>query len=63
MLDSCLQAKWSIINSVRDGWLSMGWASSWASYWLTIPSVTAPSPVPMFLVDRINFGLKVLWVS
>jgi hypothetical protein len=27
-----------------------------------IPSVSAPSHVPAFLVDRINFGLKVLWV-
>jgi hypothetical protein len=30
---------------------------------LVIPSVCVPSPIPAFLVDRINFGLKVLWVG
>jgi hypothetical protein len=39
------------------------WVSSWACYWLAIPSVSAPSPMPAFLVDRINFVLKVLWVG
>jgi hypothetical protein len=34
----------------------MKWVSSCASYWLVIPSVSTPSPVPAFLVDRINFG-------
>ena len=29
----------SIINSVRDWCLTMGWVSSWASYWLAVPSV------------------------
>jgi hypothetical protein len=37
--------------------------SSWVGYWLVIPSVFASSPMPSFLVDKINFGLKVLWVS
>ena len=41
----------------------MGWVSSWAGYWLVILSVSAPYPVPTFLVDRINFGLNVLWVG
>ncbi|EDL00034.1 mCG141415 [Mus musculus] len=41
----------------------MGWSSNWASYWLAIPSVSAPSLIPAFIVDRINFGLKVLWVG
>ena len=35
--------------------------SSWASYSLAIPPVSTPSPVPAFLVERINFRLKVLW--
>lgn len=41
------------INTVCQGLLlaPMGWVSRWASYWLTIPSVSAPSPVPVFLVD------------
>jgi hypothetical protein len=43
MLDSCLQAKQSNINSVK-GWLSLiEWVSSWGSNWLAIPSVSAPS--------------------
>jgi hypothetical protein len=42
----------------------MGWVSSWASYWLAIVSVTAPSPVLDFFVDRINLELKVSdWVG
>ena len=40
--------------------MPMGWVSSWASYWLTIPSVSAPSLMPACFVDRINLGLKVL---
>lgn len=35
----------------------MGWVSSWAGYWLAIPSVSA------HLVGRTHFGSKVLWVS
>jgi hypothetical protein len=30
--------------------------------WLAFPSVSALSPVIPFLIDRINLGLKVLWV-
>jgi hypothetical protein len=41
----------------------MGCVSSWAGYWLAIPSVSAPSSVCTLLVDRINLGLKVLWVG
>ena len=37
------------------------WASSLAS-WLAIPTVSFPSIVSALLVDRKNFGLKVLWV-
>jgi hypothetical protein len=59
MLDSCLQAKQSIINSVRDWCLRMGWVG----YCLAIPTVSAPSPMPAFLVDRMVLGLKVLWVG
>jgi hypothetical protein len=29
-------------------------------YWIEIPSVSAPSPIPAFLVDRINFESNVL---
>ena len=42
---------------------TMGWVSGWASYWLVIPSVSVLFPMPEFLVDRINFVLKVLWVG
>jgi hypothetical protein len=61
MLDSSLQA-W-LNNSVRDWCLPMGWVANWDGYLLAIPSVFVPSPVPTFLVGRINFGLKVLWVG
>ena len=33
----------SIIRSVRDCCLSMGSVSSWAGYWLAIPSVSDPA--------------------
>ena len=39
----------------------MGWVSSWDSYCLVTPSVSAPSFVPSFLVDNLNLVLKVLW--
>lgn len=29
----------------------MGWVSSWADYWLTIPSVSVLFPVSVFLID------------
>jgi hypothetical protein len=35
--------------------------SSWASYLFAIPSVSDPYPIPVFLVNRINFASKVLW--
>ena len=60
--DFCLQAWESIINTFRNWCLSLGMILSWAHYWLAIPSVSAPSHVPAFLVDRIRFGSKVLWV-
>ena len=41
----------------------MGSISSWAGYWLAIPSLSVPSCVPAFPIDRLNFGLKVLWVG
>jgi hypothetical protein len=43
----------------------MTWVSGWAIYFLAIPSVSASSTVPIFLVGRINFGSKVLcgWVD
>ena len=44
----------------------MEWVSSWDGYWLAIPSVSeyisSLSSMPAFLVDRINYGLKVFWV-
>ena len=62
MLESCLQAYQSIISSVRDWSLPMEWVSSWADYWLDALSVSVPSLDAAFLIDRINVGLKVLWV-
>lgn len=41
----------------------MRWVSSWSCYWWVIPSVSAPSSMPAFLLGSINFGKKVLWVS
>ena len=41
----------------------MGWVSSWTGYWLGIPSVSVPSPIPSFLLVRINFGSIFLWVG
>ena len=43
--------------------LVMRWLSIWAGYWLLIPSVSAISLILAFLVARINFRLKVLWVG
>ena len=36
----------------------MGWVSSWASYWLAIPSVSALSIIPAFLVDMVKFWIE-----
>jgi hypothetical protein len=33
----------------------MRWDSSWAGYWVAIPSVSPPSSIPEFLVVRISF--------
>ena len=49
--------------SFKDWCLSTGCVSSWPFYCLAIPSVSAPSFVPAFLVDRTNLELKVLWVD
>jgi hypothetical protein len=48
---SCLQAHQRIMNSVRNWFLPKGWDSSWAGYWLAIPSVSAPSPVSALFCD------------
>jgi hypothetical protein len=40
----------------------MGWVSRWASYYLAIPLSLCSIFALTFLVDRINFGSKVLWV-
>ena len=32
-------------------------------HWLTIPSVSTPSPIPAFLKHRSSFGSKLLWVA
>ena len=42
MLGSCLQAQYSISNSVRVWCVSMGWTSSWTGHWSAIPSVFDP---------------------
>jgi hypothetical protein len=49
MIVSCQQVQQIIINSVWGWCLPMGWVSSWTGYWLTIPLVSAPSPMPIFL--------------
>ena len=49
--------------SFKDWCLSSGCVSSWPFYCLAIPSVSALSFVPAFLVDRTNLGLNVLWVD
>jgi hypothetical protein len=59
---SCKHNRVSLIVSGIDN-LPMGWVLSWAIHWLAIPSVPAPSAVPGFLADWVNFGLKVLWVG
>ena len=41
--------------------VSLPWASSWAIYLLVISSVSAPSPVPSFLVDGMHLGWKFCW--
>ena len=62
MLDSyCKHNRLSLVVSGMGA--AMGWVSSWAGYWLAILSVSAPFPVPEFLVERINFGSKILWVG
>ena len=41
----------------------MEWVSNWADDWLAISSFFALYPVLVLILDRINFGLKVLWVG
>ena len=42
----------------------MGWNPRWSSLWMAFPSVSAPLLVPVFPLDRSNFGLKFLrWVG
>jgi hypothetical protein len=43
--------------------LAHGMGLKLGQFWLATPSVSAPSPVPTLLVDRINTGFKVLWVG
>lgn len=62
MLNSFLQASQGIINSIREWCLPMEWVSSWTGYGLAV-SVSASSPIPVILVVRIHFGLKVLWME
>lgn len=50
-----------ITCNIDDWCLPKRWVSTWTSYWLAIPSVSAPSFMPVFLVGRINLELKVLW--
>jgi hypothetical protein len=45
-------------NSARGWCLPMGWVYCWVHYWLAIPSVSAPSPFPQFLVGRTNFWVE-----
>jgi hypothetical protein len=41
----------------------MAWISNWAGYWLVIPSVSTPLPIPIFLIERISFESKVLLLT
>ena len=41
MLGSCLQAQYSISNSVRVWCPLMGWISIWAGHWMAFSSVSA----------------------
>jgi hypothetical protein len=60
----CKHNRVSLIMSTTWPCLPMGWVSSWAGYWLAIPSVSPPSPMPALLVDRINFkdALHIRWL-
>jgi hypothetical protein len=48
------------LNSVRDWCLIRGWVSSWVAHWLALSSVSFPMPV--FLVDRLNFIFKLMYI-
>jgi hypothetical protein len=43
--------------------LAHGISQNMTACCVVIPSVSNATPVPAFLVDRIHFGLKVLWVG
>ena len=63
MLDSCLQAQQSIINSVR-GWISSWDESQVGRHWLAIPSVSAPSLSLCILLVGQVFGWRFCgWVD
>lgn len=53
----------SIINSVRDWFVPMGWVSIWGSHLLVIPAVSALSLIPTYLVGGTHFVWKILWVG
>jgi len=63
MLGCCLQAQQSIITCARDWFLPHGMALR-LGLSLVDPFLSlCPSFVLVFLEDRTNFGLKVLWVG
>ena len=58
ILHAFLEIEQNIINSVKDWCLPMAWVNSLEDYWLTSPLGSDPSPVPTFLIERINFASK-----
>jgi hypothetical protein len=54
---SCQQALLAISNSVWVSFLRMGWIPRWCDLWMAFPSVSVPSFVCVFPMDRIYSGL------
>jgi hypothetical protein len=57
---SCQQALLDTSNSDRVRWLHIGWNLRWGSLWMVFPSISALFFVPVFPLDRSNYGLKFL---
>ena len=59
---ACKHHRKSIINSVRDWFLPMGWVSVWGSHCLVIP-LSLLYLCPYTYCRWMHFGLKILWVG
>jgi hypothetical protein len=55
---SCQKALVGIHNSVWIWWLYMGWTPRWGSFWMVIPSVSAPHIVSVTPSMGILFPLQ-----